>query len=126
MSAMMLLSADAVIEGATGLALILLPGAVVWLLFATDLTSVEMTIARLAGICLVALSTGCWLGRQEKGTSAALASMLVYNVLTAAYFVFLGFRGELVGILLWPAALFHVVVTLLLANARRATADGVR
>jgi hypothetical protein len=121
----MLLSADAAIEGATGLAAILFPGVVIWLLFAADPPPIGTALARLMGICLLALSTGCWLGRREKGTSAALVSMLIYNILTTAYFIFLGLRGELVGILLWPAALFHLVVSVLLATAQRATADDV-
>jgi hypothetical protein len=122
----MVLSAAALAEAATGLALILFPAVVIWLLFAADLSPVGIVIARLAGICLLALSAGCWVGRQEKGRSAALASMLIYNILAAGYFLFLGLRGELVGILLWPAAVFHLAVSLLLGTANRVTADDVR
>jgi hypothetical protein len=117
MSVAMLLSVDAAIEGATGLALILFPGAVIWLLFAADLPVIGVVLARLVGITLLALSLGCWLGRRDQGATSALASMIAYNILTTAYLASLGLRGELVGLLLWPAVVFHAAMGLLLATA---------
>jgi hypothetical protein len=117
MSTMMLLSVDAALEAATGLALILFPGVVIWLLFAAELPVIGVVLARLGGVILLALSLGCWLGRRDRGTIVALGSMLAYNILTTAYFASLGVRGELVGPLLWPAIVFHAVVALLLATA---------
>ena len=116
MSAMMLLSVDAAIEAATGLALILFPGVVIWLLFAAELPVIGVVLARLGGVTLLALSLGCWLGRRDRDATAALGSMLAYNILTTVYFASLGVRGELVGPLLWPATLFHAVAVLLLAG----------
>jgi hypothetical protein len=96
----MVLSVDAAIEGTTGLALILFPGVVIWLLFATELSVVGLVLARLVGVALLALSLGCWLGRRDQGATSTLASMLLYNILTTAYFASLGVRGE-------PWALFY-------------------
>ena len=42
--------------------------------------------------------------------------MLAYNALAAAYFVVLGIGGEFVGVLLWPAAIVHAVLAVLLAR----------
>ena len=41
--------------------------------------------------------------------------MLTYNFLVTAYLLYLGFSGELVGILLWPAIAIHAVLALLFA-----------
>jgi hypothetical protein len=43
--------------------------------------------------------------------------MLTYNVLATLYLLYLGIRGEWVGILLWPAVVLHAVLILLLARA---------
>jgi hypothetical protein len=37
-------------------------------------------------------------------------------VLAAVFFIYLGIRGELVGPLLWPAAVIHAVIAILLAR----------
>ena len=74
-----------------------------------------MTVARVAGIALIALGLACWPGK--KATPAALA-MLTYNVLVALYFLDLGLHGEWVGVLLWPAVVLHGILTILLAGAR--------
>jgi hypothetical protein len=45
--------------------------------------------------------------------------MLIYNLLVTCYLVFLGLGGAWAGILLWPAAGGHAVLTLLLGRALR-------
>jgi hypothetical protein len=113
-SRMQLLSVDALLEGTTGLALIIVPQLVSRLLFAAGLDAIGIAIARVAGIALLSLSVSCWRGRH--GISA-LVAMLIYNLLVTPYLIYLGIGGELVGILLWPAAAVHAVFTLLLAYA---------
>jgi hypothetical protein len=41
--------------------------------------------------------------------------MLTYNLLVTIYLMYLGFGGELVGVLMWPAIAIHAVMTLLFA-----------
>ena len=65
----------------------------------------------MLGIALIALGVACWPGR------TALCGMLTYSVLATAYLAYLGIRGEWVGPLLWPAVVFHAVLTILLARA---------
>ncbi len=48
--------------------------------------------------------------------SAALRVLLTYNVLAAIFFLYLGFRGEFIGLLLWPAAALRAVLAILLAR----------
>ena len=47
---------------------------------------------------------------------SVLAAMFLYNFTVGAYFAWLS-RGELVGALLWPAAVVHVIFAVLLALA---------
>jgi len=47
----------------------------------------------------------------------ALHGMLIYNLLVTLYFAYLGLGGEWVGVLLWPVAAAHAVLTILLARA---------
>jgi hypothetical protein len=59
-------------------------------------------IGRVAGIALLSLGLGCWMGRQEEYGGWALFAMLTYNLLVTIYLVFVGLSTEFVGVLLWP------------------------
>ena len=104
---------SAVVEIATGLALIVAPSMVGHLLLGSDLTGIAATVARVAGIALIALGVACWPGTPTVG-------MLLYNSAVAMYLAGLGFVSGQAGPLLWPAVLLHAIVTgLLLAGLRR-------
>src|SRR5205814_600131 len=100
----------AVLEAATGLALLIVPLLVGRLLLGAELTD-AIPVARVAGIALIALGVCCWPG------STALGGMLSYGALVTLYLLYLGIRGVWVGQLLWPAVMLHAVLTLLLARA---------
>jgi len=109
-----LLSFAAVAEALTGAALMAAPSLVGRLLLGEDLTGIAIPVARVAGIALVALGVACFsAGEAGRG----LSGMLAYSLLATLYLVSLGLDGEWVGILLWPAAGFHAVMTFLLAIA---------
>ena len=112
-----LLSLAAAIEAATGFALIIFPRAVSSLLLGADLAGAGIAVGRVAGAALFSLGVVCWMSREDAGKTAALTAMLTYNLLVAAYLMYLGFGGELVGILLWPAIALHAVLSLLFAYA---------
>lgn len=116
MSAPALLSADAALEGATGLALMAVPEAVVRLVFGAEIPAIGAVPARLAGIAIVSLAMGCWLA-WAKSPAAALAALFVYNLLSGVYLAILGIQAEFVGALLWPALAVHGVFALLIAAA---------
>jgi len=99
----------AVSEAATGLALLIAPSLVGQLLLGTELTGVAVTVARVAGIALIALGIACWPG-------TPLIGMLTYSAAVTVYLAYLGFAG-MNGILLWPAVVLHVILTALLARA---------
>jgi hypothetical protein len=113
-----LLAVAAAGEAAMGLALLMYPPIVVWLLFSAEITGAGMAMSRIAGISLIALGVGCWPGC-DAGRSAtnALWAMLNYNLLATLYLGYLGVSGESIGKLLWPTVVIHAVVTILFARA---------
>ena len=86
----------AVVEVATGLALLFVPSLVGQLLFGTELTGMAMTVARVAGIALIALGVACWPG-------TPLIGMLTYSASVTLYLAYAGFAHEATGMMLWPA-----------------------
>ena len=102
------------VEVPTGLVLIIRPTLFVWLLFGTELSRGGQALGRLAGFALLALALACWPGRgAASGSVPALRALLVLSLLTTMYLVYLGV-GERVGTLLWPAAILHAALTVLL------------
>jgi hypothetical protein len=106
-----LLTATAVAETATGVALMIVPSLVGRLLLGAELGGVSVVVARVAGIALIALGIACWPGR------TALCGMLTYNALGTVYFAWLALGGKWAGPLLWPAVVLHAILTTLLARA---------
>ena len=104
-----LLTLAAIGETATGLALLIVPSLVVWLLFGAEIVGVGVVMSRLAGIALIGLGVACWPG-------PPLIGMLTYSVLAMLYLTYIGVGGEWVGLLLWPAVVLHAVLTFLLAR----------
>ena len=109
------LGVAAAIEAVTGLVMILFPHALIRLLLGADATGLNIVIGRVAGIALLSLGLGCWMGRQEGYGGWALFAMLTYNLLVTIYLGFVGLGTEFVGVLLWPAAALHAALTVLLA-----------
>jgi hypothetical protein len=100
----------AVIEAATGVALLIVPSLVGRLLFGVELSGMALIVARLTGIALVALGVACWPGMP-------LGGMWTYNVAVTFYLAYAGFVGGSTGILLWPAVALHLILTALLTRA---------
>lgn len=103
------LSLTALLEGATGIALILAPQFIVQLLLSSPLDETGGIIAtRVAGIAITSLALSCWFSRNDK-SSGILTSLLFYNfaiiaILLDAYFIY-----ELSGIFLWLVIVAHIV-----------------
>jgi len=99
------LTLAAILETATGLALLVMPSLVGRLLLGAEPTGVALPIARVLGIALIALGVGCSPG----GT--ARCGMTTYNAGVALYLAYLGFAGGFSGILLWPVVIAHAALT---------------
>src|SRR4029453_9612794 len=105
------LTVAAVLEVATGMALLIVPSLIGRLLFGEELTGIVIPVARVLGIALIALGVGCWPG------STALYGMLAYSGLVTFYLLYLAIRCEWVGPLLWPVVALHGILSVLLARA---------
>ena len=104
------LTVAAVVEVATGIALLIVPSLVGRLLFGEEFTGIVTPVARVLGIALLALGVCCLPG------STALCGMLTYSGLATLYLLYLAIRGEWVGLLLWPVVALHGILTVLLAR----------
>jgi hypothetical protein len=100
----------AVAEVATGLALLTVPSLVGQLLLGEELAGVDLPVARVTGIALIALGIACWPG-------SPLVGMLAYSVAVTLYLAYIGFAGHSAGVLLWPAVALHAVLSVLLGRA---------
>jgi hypothetical protein len=93
------------VEAGAGLVLIVVPSLVAQLLLGSDLSAPGAAVGRVAGFGLCGLA----LSRSARG-------LLLYNLLAAVFFLYLGVRAELVGMLLWPAFALHGCLAALLAR----------
>jgi hypothetical protein len=60
------------------------------LLLGEGLSGAGLSVGRVAGVALLALGAGGWIGRRDHTRSSAMAALLIYNVLTASYLAYLG------------------------------------
>ena len=117
-----LLHVAAVIEAATGVALMIHPPLLSHLLLGEGVSGAGMALGRVGGIALLSLGLACWPGLESADVNTpALRALLTYNLLATLYLAYLGIGGELVGSLLWPAVVLHGVLMLLLGRAWLAT-----
>jgi hypothetical protein len=98
----------AVAEAVTGLALLIVPSLVAFLLLGEELSGVAIPVARVAGIALIGLGIAYWPG-------PPLAGMLTYSILVGLYLAYAGFAGGFTGVFLWPAVALHLILSALLA-----------
>lgn len=112
----MLLSLFAIAEGATGLALLVVPTILLSLLFGTRQVGPETpVVGRICGAALLAVSAASWGARNDKrrqGILGILVGVTLYNCLATVLFACSALVLELAGILLWPAALYHATTSL--------------
>jgi hypothetical protein len=113
-----LLGLAAVLEAATGLALMVHPPLVTWLLLGDGVSGAGVALGRVAGFALLSLGLSCWPGFDAVADdSRSLRAMFTYNLLVTLYLAYLGIDGGSVGSLLWPAVALHAVLVLLFARA---------
>ena len=109
-----LLVVMAVLEAATGVALLVLPVIVVSLLLGASLDSAGgLAVARIAGAALLSLGLTCWFARHVGQTGlgrGVVVAMLVYNIVVIAVLAHAGLGLGMGSIGLWPAAGAHVVL----------------
>jgi hypothetical protein len=107
------LRASAVVELATGLALLAVPTVVFDVLIGSSPDSGTTLVARILGGALVALGVAGWMAgpTPEHGLTLAFVG---YNVITTVLLVVGGLNGSADGSLLWPAAAVHAIASVAL------------
>jgi hypothetical protein len=105
----LLLAFTAVLEGATGLGLLVAPAMLARLLLGATLDApAAVTVARIAGAALLALGLACWLVRDHG--RALVVAMLFYNVVAVVLLAHAAVGLALSGIGLWPAIGLHTAL----------------
>ena len=113
-----MLGLAAILEGATGLVLMIHRALVAQVLFGEGVGGAGQALSQVAGIVLLALGVACWPDREAGNASArSTGAMLTYSLLVTLYLVYLGVVALLAGILLWPAVVVHAVWILLVVAA---------
>jgi hypothetical protein len=109
-----LLIVTALVEGATGLVLLVFPSIPCALLLGVAQASPETSVvARIAGAALLAAVVACWLGRSDKGGASqfgSLTGILIYDLAAAVILAYAGLFLGLVGVALWPAVVLHAAL----------------
>ena len=106
-----LLTLTAIIEAATGLALIAMPAVVVRMLLGGELSGASLSLGRLTGVALLALGVACWLAQHDTQSSAArglVTALALYNFGAAVILGIAGVQSQRVGLALWSAVILHI------------------
>jgi len=106
-----LLSVTAAIETGTGILLITFPSVLAKILLGSPLDGpVAITIARIAGLAILALGLVCWLGGYDTQSRAArglVAILVIYNAVTSIILTYAGLGLGLSCIGLWSVVIIH-------------------
>jgi fatty acid desaturase len=108
-------TAVAVEVAATGVVLLLSPALFGRLIFGDELSDPGQALGRLTGIALLGFALTSW---PDPSARSIARAMLTYNLLATIYLGYLGILGTLVGVLLWPAVVLHLLFAVLLAAER--------
>src|SRR5205814_5416884 len=108
------LTVAAVLEVATGMALLIVPSLVIKLLFGAHIPGIGLVTSQFAGLALLSLGVACW---PRESAASALYGMLTYSSLATLGLLYLALGGKWQGPLLWPAVVLHAALTLLLTWA---------
>lgn len=101
------LTASAVLEFGTGLALLAYPTIVTELLLGSPADGQLGVLARFLGGSLVSLGATVIVGHQAAQARGLLVGYAVYNGVTAVVLSAAAAAGLADGVLLWPVAVFH-------------------
>ncbi|MBK8982664.1 MAG: hypothetical protein IPM38_10175 [Ignavibacteria bacterium] len=106
-----LLTVTSLLEGSTGLGLMLMPALIVQILLGSPLTDPPgLTIARVAGAALVSIAVACWLSRKSDNAVGLVSAILFYNLAATFLLGYAGLYEVLTGVALWPAVIAHIVM----------------
>ncbi len=115
MKAGRILKLSSAIEAVSGIALITTPLIVVNLIFGVRLPDGGAALGRLLGLALLCLGLACW--PDSRGTeSPSVRALFLFDLLGGLYLAYIGAATALVGYLLWPACVIHLLFAVPLAR----------
>jgi hypothetical protein len=101
------------LEGSTGVALIIAPSFVVDLLLGSPLADpIGVIITRVGGAALGSLALACWFSRKSESINGLVIALLFYNLASIVLLAYAGLFETLNGIVLWPAVAMHSAMAL--------------
>lgn len=111
-----LLITTAVLESATGLGLVASPALLTTLLLGGGLDfPAALTVARVAGVALLAIGLACWLARGDGASCAArglVAALLLYNLGAGALFAQAGLAMQQASVGVWLVVAIHILMAI--------------
>lgn len=119
----LLLTVIAVVEAATGVALLTAPILVTQMLLGAEITGAAIPLGRVAGAGLLSLGLACWAARSDPASKNLLPAVSFYNIAAALILAAAGLQFPTAGLLLWLAVVVHAAIsawglTLALRRAR--------
>jgi hypothetical protein len=106
------LTVTALLEVGTGLLLLAWPALVLALLFGWRQGAPEtLVLGRVAGAAVLSIGVMSWTARHgawTPGQLGVLVGLVIYDAVSAAVLVWAAFALGMVGVLLWPAVVYHV------------------
>ena len=119
-----LLIVMALVEAATGLALLLAPSLPMLLLFDASFDApAAPTVGRIAGAALLVVGVACWLARKD-AASGLVAAMLLYNIAAVLLLAYAGTASGRRGLGLWPAVVLHAALAIWCIAGLRSEVQG--
>jgi hypothetical protein len=120
----------ALVEAATGLCLLFLPGIVFAILLGLDHASIDaIFVGRLAGAALFAIGIASWIARADIRSPAQLGlltGILIYDAAASTLLAYAGAVLKMAGLLLWPAVAIHAILALWCFGCLRPERNGGR
>jgi hypothetical protein len=104
---------SAIEAGATGLFLMISPTLFAKLVLGSDISDVGQALGHLGGLVLFSFAIATWPTSEDSPSAPAIRAMLFYNLVATGYLAHLGIAGKLVGVLLWPAVIIHLILTVI-------------
>ena len=113
-----MLRVSAIVELATGCALLAIPSVVIQALIGSPSDQVGWIVARILGGALLALGVAGMLTRGESPERGVVLAFIVYDTSTTLVLAWAGAAGTADGWLLWPVVGLHAILAAALAVGR--------
>jgi hypothetical protein len=114
-----IVQATAALEIMTGLALLAVPDFLIGLLIGDGIGAIGTWVARMLAVALLSFGIASWEPTDATVRISQRIGLFAYNVGASATLIVAGIRIDDPGILLWPTAVLHGVLGLLLIRSVR-------